>query len=320
MLHVGFLPLPRFTLLPFAAMIDVLRLAADEGDRSRPIRCRWEVLGTDARPVRASCGVTVTPWSGLDHPERFDYLVVVGGLLPGAEDTDPRIITYLRRAADAGVTLVGVCTASFVLVRAGLMAGRQCCVSWYHYGDLLAEAGDVVPVADRLFVVDRGRITCAGGTGALDLAAWMVERHCGRPLARKSLNILVADRARPADAAQPRRHFTGDIADRRIARAVQLMEQRLDAPPSNGELAAHIGLSRRQFERLFAAETGQSPQAFCRRLRLEYGARQLTAGGRSVTEVALDCGFTDSAHFIRHFSRQYGCSPSRWREEGRLSA
>lgn len=313
MLHVGFLPLPRFTLLPFAAMIDVLRLAADEGDRSRQIRCRWEVLGVDGRSVRSSCGVAVTPWAGLEDPGRFDYLVVVGGLLPGAEDTDPRIIAYLRRAAAAGVTLVGVCTASFVLVRAGLMTGRQCCVSWYHYNDLLAEAADVVPVADKLFVVDHGRITCAGGTGALDLAAWMVERHCGRPLARKSLNILVADRARPADAAQPRRLFTGEIGDRRIARAVQFMEQRLDAPPSNGELAAHIGLSRRQFERLFTAETGQSPQAFSRRLRLEHGARLLAGGGRRVTEVALDCGFTDSAHFTRHFRRHFGCSPSHWR-------
>ena len=44
-LRVGFVLARRFTLSAFANFVDVLRLAADEGDRSRPIRCSWRVLG-----------------------------------------------------------------------------------------------------------------------------------------------------------------------------------------------------------------------------------------------------------------------------------
>ena len=50
-LRVGFILTPRFTLCAFANFVDVLRLAADEGDRSRPILCRWRVLSATMDPV-----------------------------------------------------------------------------------------------------------------------------------------------------------------------------------------------------------------------------------------------------------------------------
>ncbi|MGG2478909.1 GlxA family transcriptional regulator, partial [Rhizobium sp. BR5] len=42
-LSVAFLLADRFTLSAFANFVDVLRLAADEADRSRPILCEWSV-------------------------------------------------------------------------------------------------------------------------------------------------------------------------------------------------------------------------------------------------------------------------------------
>lgn len=80
-------------------------------------------------------------------------------------------------AARMGVPLIGLCTAVFTMIRLGLMSGRQCCVSWYHYQDLKDVYSNITPVADRLFVVDGPRITCAGGTAAMDLTAWLVSKH-----------------------------------------------------------------------------------------------------------------------------------------------
>lgn len=51
-LSVCFVPLPRFTLSPFALMIDALRLAADEGDRSRPGALPLERHGAHAQAAR----------------------------------------------------------------------------------------------------------------------------------------------------------------------------------------------------------------------------------------------------------------------------
>ena len=161
-LRVGFILARRFTLSAFANFVDVLRLAADEGDRSRPIRCGWRVLSSDMQAVTSSCGIAVRPDERLGDPARFDYIVVVGGLVEELERLDPDYAGFLRRAAAAGVPLAGVCTGAFILHRAGLMDGYRCCVSWFHHDDFLEQFEGLRPVSDQIFVVDRDRLTCSG--------------------------------------------------------------------------------------------------------------------------------------------------------------
>jgi transcriptional regulator GlxA family with amidase domain len=78
-LSVGFVLMPQFTLLPFSAFIDALRLAADEGDKSRQINCQWTLMAPNLDPISASAGVTIKPWETYRNPADFDYIVVVGG-------------------------------------------------------------------------------------------------------------------------------------------------------------------------------------------------------------------------------------------------
>jgi transcriptional regulator GlxA family with amidase domain len=53
-------------------------------------------------------------------------------------------------------------------------------------------------VADRLFLADGPRITCAGGAGAAALATHLIERHLGRAVAQKASQVLLFDRRAPA--------------------------------------------------------------------------------------------------------------------------
>ena len=135
--------------------VDVLRLAADEGDRSRPILCAWKVLSPTMEPIASSCGIVVQPEERLGDPARFHYLVVVGGLVDEIENLHPDTVRFLERAAAAGVPLVGVCTGTFALHRAGLMQGYRACVSWFHHEDFLERFDGLEPVSDQIFVVDR---------------------------------------------------------------------------------------------------------------------------------------------------------------------
>lgn len=98
-LQVGFILADRFTLSAFANFVDVLRLAADDADKSRPILCEWSVLSDDMAPIRSSCGVRVQPDTRLRHAARFDYLVVVGGLIGDDVALDAGMMDYLQAAA-----------------------------------------------------------------------------------------------------------------------------------------------------------------------------------------------------------------------------
>jgi transcriptional regulator GlxA family with amidase domain len=313
-LRVGFIALKNFTLLPFAGFIDVLRLATDDGDLSRQRACRWSVMSSGGAPLRASCGTVVLADSAFNNPREFDYIVVVGGLLHESPQSDRATDQYLRRAAEAGVPLVGLCTAVFTLVRLGLMSGRRCCVSWYHYWDMKNAFPDVTPIADRLFVVDGPRITCAGGTGAVDLAAWIVTRRLGRSVADKALHILIADRARPADAPQPHVIVDRQARDPRLEDALEFIEQNLAQPPSVDDIADRVGLSRRQLERIFRGEFGVSPWKYSLGRRLRQGHLLLTRTERSVTDIAHECGFADASHFSRHVRTTFGTTPKTVRD------
>ena len=123
-LNVGFILARRFTLCALGNFVDVLRLAADEGDRSRPILCAWRVLSPTMDPIASSSGHRrCSPTSGSAIPTRFDYLVVVGGLVDEIENLHPDAVRFLARAAAAGVPLVGVCTGTFAAAPGGADAG-----------------------------------------------------------------------------------------------------------------------------------------------------------------------------------------------------
>ena len=314
-LSVGFVLARHFTLTAFAAFVDTLRLAADEGDRSRPILCRWSVMSATGHAIMASSGISVAPDAGLVDPRQFHYIVVVGGLLHRGDQIDEATAAYLRRAAEAGTPLIGVCTGSFVLSRLGLLKGRKVCVSWYHRTDYIEEFG-TAPVADRLYVIDGDRITCSGGAGVVDLAAALVERHVGAREARKSLSVLLHDGQRAADSAQPTPDIAPAAADPRVRRAVLAMEQAIAEPMRIDDLAAGSGVSARQLDRLFRAELGASPAEVYRAMRLDYGRWLIARSRHSISEIAALAGFADGAHFARAYRRRFGAAPASLRRAG----
>lgn len=313
-LSVGFILARRFTLCAFANFVDVLRLAADEGDRSRPILCEWKVLSDTMSPVASSCGVLVQPNERLGDPRQFDYLVVVGGLIDEIPNLSPEYVRYLQRAAAAGVPLAGVCTGAFILHRAGLMDGYRCCVSWFHHADFLEQFDGLKPVSDQIFIIDRDRLTCSGGASSAHLAAHLVEKHVGRAQARKSLHIMIIDDALRAEKPQPGIPLDLKTDDALVKKALLLMQQTIDTPLSVGETARRLGVSRRRLERHFQQAVGMSPTLACKIIRLEHAEFLLRHTDQSVTEIANATGFCDSSHFIRTFRERRDMTPTRFRK------
>jgi transcriptional regulator GlxA family with amidase domain len=271
---------------------------------------QWSIMSAGHAPVRASCGVSIEPTSDLLPAEALDYLVVVGGILHAGPQIDEATARYLRAIAGAGVPLIGVCTGSFVLCRAGLMKGRRTCVSWYHYQDFLQAFPDHQVVADRLFLADGPRITCAGGAGAAALATWLIERHLGRAVAQKASQVLLFERPRAGSEAQPHPPLRETVREPRVRRALLLMEQNLARPVTIATIAHELGVSVRQLERLCREQVGVAPATLYRQLRMRYAHWLIENTDRSVTDIAIEAGFADCAHFSRQFKDAYGLSPS----------
>lgn len=309
-LRIGFVLAPRFTLIAFAGFIDAIRLAADEGDRSRQRECHWAVLGDGGHPVVSSCGAAVTPWAPMADAADYDYIVVIGGLLHDGQQVFPGTYSFLQSAAERGVPLVGLCTGPFILARAGLLDGYEVCVSWFHKSEFEEEFPDLSVQSDRMFIIDRNRITCAGGTSVVHLAAHLIERHCGRAQALKSLRIMIEEQPLPIGAWQPEEVITRQARDGLVRDVMLRIEQNLGDTSPVSDFARALGVSARQIERRFMNDVGISPREYRARLRLARSKWMVEHTDRSMTDISLECGFTDSAHFSRSFREAFGMRPS----------
>jgi len=314
-LSAVFVLLPEFTLMALTGFIEALRHAADEGDKSRQVHCRWTVMGADYRPVRASCGIGVTPWEVYRPIPEFNYVVVVGGLTRGHAMIDDRTIAFLKEAAAHHKQIIGLCTGSFAMARAGLLDHSRCCVHRFHLEEFLDEFPHVVTRADLLYLIDGNRITCAGGAGVIDLAVELVARHCGRRTAAKVVSQMVYGEARsPRDPQTP---LAGDevagIKDPMVLRAAMLIEENIETPLSVEELASRLALSSRTLSRRFHAELRQTPARYARGLRVRAAEWMLNNTSKQVTEIAHACGFSDASHFARCYRAEAGQSPTKGR-------
>ena len=313
-LRIGFLLADRFTLSAFANFVDVLRLAADEADKSRPILCDWSVLSHDQSPIRSSCGIRVQPDTRLRNSGTYDYLVVVGGLIGDYRPISDEALGHIHAAAAAGVPLIGLCTGVFILQEAGLLQGYRCCVSWFHHQDFLDRFDTETPVSDQIFVIDRDRMTCSGGHGAAHLAAFLVQRHIGRSAAIKSLNIMMIDDALSAERPQPGQQLARRAEDPLVRRAVLRMQQNIEIPRTIDGLAQELGIARRTLERRFRADLKCSPRKVYLDLRLDKALLRLRSTGDTVTSIALACGFCDAPHLVRSLKAERGLTPTEYRQ------
>jgi transcriptional regulator GlxA family with amidase domain len=302
--------MPRFTLLAFSAFVDAIRIASDVGDRSEPRHCSWTLVGANTHPVTASCGAAISHWESFGDPARFDYVVVVGGLLRD-EGCDPRLLAYLRQAAAKGVKIIGICTGVFAMAEAGVLAGHRCCVHGYHLADFRARFPRLQSVSDQIFLIDGDRITCAGGVAAIDLVGCLLERDCGLSRSRKILPHLLVDELRPAEHSQlllVDDYFT--VYDERVRAAVFLMQEHIANPIPVATIARHVGVPVRQLERGFQRSFLMSPSCFFRLMRLRRARWLVLHSSLSITQISIDCGFADTAHLTRSFKREYGHLPS----------
>jgi len=312
-LRVAFLLADNFTLTAFASFVDVLRLSADEADRSRPIHCDWTVLSDTMNPVRSSCGVKVQPDTRLRNAGDYDYIVVVGGLIQEQGGFSSDCIGYLKAAAARGKSLIGLCTGVFALYEAGLLEGYRCCVSWFHHDEFVERFEAAQPVSDQIFVVDRDRLTCSGGHGAAHLAAWVVEKHIGRTAATKSLSIMIINEAMTGENPQP--GFQTDLVAHEplVKKALLRMRQNIESPETIAKLAEKLGVTRRKLERAFHTDIGISPSRAALRIRIDAAKKLLAEPNKTTTQIALSTGFCDASHFIHAFKAEIGMNPTEYR-------
>ena len=302
--RVEFLLLPEFSMMGFVSAVEPLRVA----NRFGGALYQWRILSLDGAAVTASNGMSVNADAALDAADAPTLFVVAA--FHAAQYYSEALGHSLRRRRYAGSTLGAIDTGSFLLAEAGLLDGYTVTLHWEALS-AFRERYPGITVTQELFEIDRQRVTSAGGTASIDLMLELIARQHGRALAAAVSEQFVLSRIRrPSDHQRMRVAARYGVHNARAVRAIEAMEQHLEDPLSAEQLAAMVGVSRRQLERLFLAHLNQTPTHFYLGLRLDRARELLSETELEVQAVALACGFPTGSYFARSYRSRFGHTPT----------
>ncbi len=306
---VSFYLEPSFGMLAFVAAVEPLRVANRLSGRNL---YSWQVITRDGEPVRAANGMQQQADAAIDQVKATPLLLILGHHDPH-HHRDPKVLNWLRELDRRGSILGGLDTGAYVLAQADLLTRRRCTVHWENRAGMVESFPDLV-ISNRLFEIDGPRLTCAGGTAALDLMLYLIERQEGRDLAMAVSEMFMHGRLR--DASVPQRlsleSRTG-IRQPRVLDAIALMEANIEQPLTVTEISDAIGITKRQLERLFQAYLKTTPSRYYMAARLNHGRQLMEQTALSITEVALASGFVSPGHFSRCYRGRFGHPPRQTR-------
>ncbi len=195
------------------------------------------------------------------------------------------------------------------------------------YSDLLAKSYPSIKVDASLIFARDGNIYTSGGvTAGIDLALALIEEDVGPEVMLAVARTIVAFPRRPGGQSQFCGHsvmldehrdpFKPLLPSDRRPEFSDLQAWILAHPAADltiPALANRMGMSERNFSRLFHSETGEPPAQFAERARAEAARCKLEQTLTPVETIAIECGFKNPERMRRSFQRLYETSPIEYR-------
>ncbi|HEY0498563.1 MAG TPA: helix-turn-helix domain-containing protein [Kutzneria sp.] len=259
-------------------------------------------------------GVVIVPSHPLSAASDVDMVVVPGFGDPHVPPPDP-YLEAIAAAHDRGATVVGLCTGTFGLAFAGIIADRQVTTHWRWVDQLRELFPDTKVVDNVLFIQDGAILTSAGAGAAIDLCLHLIREDFGVDASQAASREAVASPARLG----PQPQFTDVLSPpgAGLAATREWALSRLAQPLTVDAMARHAAMSRRTFIRRFSEETGLPPMRWLTLQRILVARRLLETSDWSIDRIADAAGMGSAANFRVIFRRETGSRPSDYRRTHR---
>lgn len=303
--HFVFALVEEFTHIAFSCAVEPLRIANLVSGKEL---YRWSFASANGETAMSSNGAVTLVHHRFDKLPSCDRLFVLSGINMQRQDTRS-LLAALRRERAHGTRIGALCSGAYILAKAGFLDGLQAAIHWEYHDGFMEEFPDVNLVRN-VFVSDEKFITASGGTATADLMLHLIELDHGYDLSVAVADQMVYNAVRNATAAQRVSiQSRNGVRNKHLAKAIEIMRNRIDDPISPSAVAEELGISTRQIERLFGSYLNTSPKKYLMEMRLERARHLLLQTECAIAEVALACGFSNCGHFSRVYRAAHGVSP-----------
>ncbi len=239
---VSYFLVPGFSMLALSSAIEPLRSA----NRLMGVeKFRWNIIGTSKGPISASNGLEISAEYDIREPPKTDLMIVVASL--GLESfVDRKLLQHLRGLRRQNKMYGAISNGTLILAQAGVLHGRNATIHWEMLETLSATYPDL-QVGSELFRIDGNVYTAAGGAAAMDMMLELIASLEGRSLAAGVADQFLHGVMRPSNENQRADvRWRYRLTDRRLEKAVAIMDKTCNLPVKISEIASKIGVSERQ--------------------------------------------------------------------------
>ena len=304
-----FLLTENYSLMSYACAVEPLRLANWATGQEL---YRWRLSADGGEFAECSNGQRTLVDMGFEEIGRDEVLLICSGT--HVKNTTTRnLLQYIRREARRGIAIGGLCNATYIMARAGLLEGKRCTIHWDNRDSFLEDFPDI-DLSHTIYTIDGNRYTSAGGSASADLMLKLISDRHGPELANRVADQMIYTTIR-SDRDEQRLSIPTRIGVRhpKLANVIRMMEENIEEPVSPSLLSADVGMSTRQLERLFRRYLNRSPKRYYMELRLQKAKNLLMQTDMTVINVALACGFTSPSHFSKCYRAHFSTTPYRER-------
>jgi transcriptional regulator GlxA family with amidase domain len=305
---VSALVLDRVAVFEFGVICEVFGIDREtDGVPNFDFRVCGPVAG---QPLRTSVGAQLIPEHGLDSLVGADLVAIPARPIGGYP---AEAVEAVRAAADAGSTILTVCSGAFVAGAAGLLDGRRCTTHWMH-ADELQRMYPTAKVDRNVLFVDEGKLITSAGTAAgIDACLHLVRRELGSVVTNTIARRMVVP---PQREGGQRQYIVQPVpvhCSAGFAPQLDWILGNLDKDHSVASMAAHANMSPRTFARRFVEEAGTTPMQWVTDQRVLFARRLLEETDLDVDRIAARVGFGTATLLRHHFRRLVGVTPSDYR-------
>ena len=235
--------------------------------------------------------------------------------MPYTLDINSKTKAFIFDNVKKNIPILTLCTGSFVLAKLGLLNGKHCSVHPFHLKEMQDRFPEVIADDQKDFIETGNFITSPGGITSTYLAFHLITKHCGQQRAIKGANSVLIQYNNPSHNIETHEFsIFKSCGNNLIEKAIYSMEHNFNLKINISSLSKSLNTTERSLSRSFKNIVNNTPSNVWRKIKLLHCKWLLTNTSKSITNIAFENGFTDSAHFSKWFILIYKETPSSFRK------
>lgn len=270
------------------------------------------------KEVKLSNGIySVFPDKLIDEVNQTDLIIIPAlfGEMENAVQLNKGFREWIISHYEKGSEIASLCVGAFLLASTGLLDGKKCSTHWI-FANKLMEMFPKVEVVDGKIITEEERIYSSGGANSYwNLLLHLIEKYVDRHTAILASKYFAIDIDRNSQSAFSIFQGQKQHNDDAVKNAQHIIETKVDEKITVEELADHVALGRRSFERRFKKATNNSVLEYIQRIKVETAKRTFENSRKNIMEVMFDVGYSDTKSFRNTFKKFTGLTPLEYRNK-----